>query len=169
MPREYPELPVLAVGVVLLDGDKVLLIERLRPPNAGRWSVPGGVGEVGESRREAALRELREETGLGCTLGPIVEILERIVPGTEPAEEPGDQPGAEGRPRFHYVIVDFLGTAPTGELAATSDAAAARFVPLAELAALPLTDDLIPVIERSAAIRDGAPLPPYEPSAVLVK
>ena len=161
MPREYPDRPILAVGVVLLDGDRVLLIERLRPPNAGRWSVPGGGVEAGESMREAALRELREETGLGCTLGPIVEILERIVPGPES--------GADGRPRYHYVIVDFLGTAPTGALCATSDAAAARFVPLAQLGTLPLTDDLIPVIERAAAIRDGAPLPPYEPAAVLVR
>src|SRR5262245_11264212 len=157
MPREYPELPVVAVGVVLLDGDRVLLVERARPPNAGRWTVPGGVVEAGESMREAALRELREETGLECTLGPIVEILERIVPDDV------------GRARFHYVIVDFLGTAPAGELRATSDASDARFIPLRDLGTLPLTDDLVPVIERAAAIRDGAALPPYEPSTVLRK
>lgn len=155
MSREYPDRPILAVGVVLLDGDKVLLIERGRPPNAGRWTVPGGGVEVGESMREAALRELREETGLCCTLGPIVEILERIVPDEA------------GRPRYHYLIIDFVGTEPRGELRATSDAAAARFVPLAEVAALPLTDDLAPVIERAAAIAAGAPLPPFEPRTVL--
>lgn len=155
MSREYPERPIVAVGVVLLDGDKVLLIERARPPNAGRWTVPGGGVEAGESMREAALRELQEETGLTCTLGPIVEILERIVPDEA------------GRARYHYLIIDFVGTEPRGELRATSDAAAARFVPLAEVASLPLTDDLSPVIERAAAICAGAPLPPFEPRTVL--
>jgi 8-oxo-dGTP diphosphatase len=155
MAREYPERPVLAVGVVLLDGDEVLLVERARPPSAGRWTVPGGGVEAGESMRAAAARELREETGLEATLGPIVEVLERIV-----ADE-------RGRPLYHYVIVDFLGTEPRGTLAARSDAAAARFVPFAELARLPLTDDLVPVIERARAIRDGAATPPYEPGAPL--
>lgn len=151
MGRENPELPVVAVGVVLLDGDRVLLVRRGRPPLQGQWTIPGGGVEVGETLRDAALRELQEETGLSADIGPIVEVVERITPGAEPA-----------RPRYHYVIIDFLGTAPVGALRAASDAAEARWAPLAELSAgataatgWDTTAGLEPVIARARALRDG--------------
>jgi len=143
MPRRHPEAPVVAVGVLLLDGDRVLLVQRARPPQVGRWTVPGGGVELGETLEEAALRELAEETGLGCTLGPVVEVLDRVL-------HDGD-----GRVEYHYVILDFLGTAPTGTLAPASDCADARWVPLSELARYETTDGLAPVIERARALRDG--------------
>ena len=157
MSREYPALPVLAAGVVLLDGNRVLLIRRGRPPNAGKWSVPGGVVELGESMREAAARELLEETGMRCTLGPIVEVLERIVRDDA------------GRAQYHYVIVDFVGTQPVGQPEAKSDAAEVRFANIQDLGSLELTDDLQPVIERARAVRDGAVVVAYEPPAALRK
>ena len=155
MPREYPAQPILAVGVVLLDGDQVLLIRRGRAPNAGKWSVPGGGVEAGEAMRTAAARELLEETGLSATLGPIVEVLERIV-----ADE-------QGRAKYHYVIVDFLGTEPRGQLLAGDDASEARFVRVDELGRYEATDNLAPVIDRARAIRDGEALAPVEPEAPL--
>lgn len=160
MAREFPELPVVGVGVVLLDGDRVLLVRRGRPPHVGRWSVPGGTVEVGETMRQAALRELKEETGLGAELGPIVEVLERITPPEDPSGS-----GRPGRPRYHYVIIDFLGTAPSGTLAAASDAAEVRWVAMGELAQYDTTDGLEPVIERARLVRDhpAASLTPYEP------
>jgi len=146
MPRRYPEAPIVAVGVLLLDGDRVLLVQRGRPPQVGRWTVPGGGVEVGETLEEAALRELGEETGLGCTLGPVVEVLDRVL-------RDGD-----GRVEYHYVILDFLGTTPTGELRAGSDCADARWVPVAELATYETTDGLLPVIERARQLHaSGAP------------
>lgn len=148
MPREYPELPVVAVGVVLLDGDRVLLVRRGRPPQVGRWTIPGGGVDVGESLHAAALRELREETGLGATIGPIVEVVERVTPGDDPSRAP--------RPRFHYVIIDFLGTDPTGTLDAADDASDARWVPIDALDAWDTTDGLVDVIARARAIREGA-------------
>lgn len=149
MSRRYPERPVVAVGVLVLDGDRVLLVQRGRPPQAGRWTVPGGGVEVGETLEEAALRELAEETGLGCTLGPIVEVLDRVVRD------------GEGRVEYHYVILDFLGTAPTGRLGAASDCADARWVPLAELDRYETTDGLVPVIRRAQAMRDGGERGPH--------
>lgn len=166
MAREFPELPVVGVGVVLLDGDRVLLVRRGLPPQVGRWSVPGGTVEVGETLRQAALRELKEETGLEAELGPIVEVLERMTPPEAPSGS-----GGPARTRYHYVIIDFLGTAPTGALVAASDAAEARWVPIGELGRYDTTDGLAPVIERARFLRDdpsaaalaAASLAPDEP------
>jgi 8-oxo-dGTP diphosphatase len=149
MPRRYPEHPIVAVGVLLFDGERVLLVKRARPPQPGKWTVPGGGVDVGETLEAAALRELREETGLSCTLGPVVEVLDRVV-------RDGD-----GRVEFHYVILDFLGTMPAGELRCASDAAEARWVTLDELRALPTTDGLEPVIRRAVAMRDGGERGPH--------
>jgi 8-oxo-dGTP diphosphatase len=133
---------VVAVGVILLDeNDRLLLIQRARPPAAGKWSVPGGKVELGEALESAALRELREETGLSCTLGPIVEVLDRVVRG--PA----------GEIQFHYVILDFLGTAPSGTLRPASDSLDARFVAIADLRKYDLTDGLEEVVARARALR----------------
>ena len=148
MPRRHPETPVVAVGVLLLerDGDKerVLLIKRGRPPHVGRWTVPGGGGEIGETLEEAAARELLEETGLTCRFGPIVEVLDRIVHD------------ADGRIEYHYVILDLLGDEPSGELRAGSDCDDARWVGLDELGRYDLTDGLEPVIGRARRMRDTA-------------
>lgn len=149
MPRRYPDAPVVAVGVLVLDGDLVLLVQRARPPQVGRWTVPGGGVEVGESLEEAALRELREETGLACTLGPVVEVLDRVVRDDA------------GRVEFHYVILDFVGTAPTGTLQAASDCADARWVPIAELDRFETTDGLAPVIHRARAMLSSGERGPH--------
>jgi ADP-ribose pyrophosphatase YjhB (NUDIX family) len=149
MPRRYPEAPIVAVGVLLLDGDRVLLVRRGRPPQVGRWTVPGGGVELGETLEEAALRELGEETGLTCTLGPVVEVLDRVLRDES------------GRVEYHYVILDFVGTAPTGTLQAGSDCAEARWVGSEELAGLPTTDGLAPVIARARQLRDAAASGPH--------
>jgi ADP-ribose pyrophosphatase YjhB (NUDIX family) len=152
--RRYPSAPVVAVGVLLLDRpdgddgqDHVLLVQRGRPPQVGRWTVPGGKVELGESLEEAALRELAEETGLACTLGPVVEVLDRVLRD------------GEGKVEYHYVILDLLGVRPTGTLRAGSDSTDARWVPVAELARWDTTDGLEPVVRRAIELRDGAPGP----------
>jgi ADP-ribose pyrophosphatase YjhB (NUDIX family) len=135
--------PVVAVGVLVVDGDRVLLIRRGKPPGEGLWSVPGGKVHVGESLEEAALRELAEETGLSCTLGPIVEVLDRVVRAPD------------GAVQFHYVILDFVGRDPKGTLRHGSDVTDARWIAERELASYPTTDGLAPVIAHALGAGEG--------------
>lgn len=130
-PAEPPRRPQVAVGAVLVDrGGRVLLIQRGQAPNQGKWTLPGGRVEWGESLEEALARELRAETGLTARLGPLAEMLEYI-----------DE-------RFHYVILDYLMTDPEGVLQAGEDAVGARFFTLAEAAELPTTPELMDMLGR---------------------
>jgi 8-oxo-dGTP diphosphatase len=136
MRREYPEAPLVAVGAVILHDNRVLLVRRRNPPSAGKWTVPGGVLEVGETFQEAARREVLEECGLEINPGPIVEVTQNIV---------RDDSGAV---RFHYVIIDLLAEVIGGELAAGEDAADARWVRKEELEQLEITESALPMLRR---------------------
>jgi 8-oxo-dGTP diphosphatase len=109
--------PVPAVGVVCLRGDEVLLIRRGTPPRLGEWSLPGGRIEPGEAVRDAALRELREETGVEAELADLLDVVDGIFPGEPPR---------------HYVLIDFAARWISGEPVAGDDAAEAAFHPLAQ-------------------------------------
>jgi len=139
MQREYPKMPLMGVGAVILHEGRVLLVQRGTEPMKGRWSIPGGLLEVGESLAEGVRREVREETGLEVEVGELVELLDRIHPH-------------EGRIQYHYVIADYLCRPLGGELRAASDAAAVRWVEHAELnshSALQLDPITVRVIERA--------------------
>lgn len=116
--------PEVAVGAVAVDDGALLLVRRGRPPEAGRWSVPGGRVELGEALGAAVEREVREETGSEVGCGPFLGWAERIAPG------------------HHFVILDFLvdvrrrGTRPGG------DAAEVAWVPLAEVPGVDLVTGL---------------------------
>src|SRR5438876_2625692 len=94
--RDYPDRPLVGAGAVIVRGDQVVLVRRGRPPLAGEWSIPGGVVKLGETLRQAAEREAREETGLEIEAGEVLEVFESITPD------------AAGKTCYHYVIVDFL-------------------------------------------------------------
>ena len=126
--------PIVAVGAFVFDADKrVLLIERAKDPGKGLWTVPGGRLEPRETLVQAVAREVREETGLIVEVGTLACVVERM----------GDD--------FHFVILDYVARVIGGTLQAGSDAKHARFVDDAELATLPLTDGLIPLLERARA------------------
>jgi 8-oxo-dGTP diphosphatase len=122
--RIFPSRPIVGVGAVVIENDRVLLVKRGRPPLMGEWSLPGGAVEVGETLASAIQREVHEETGLLVRVGPLVEVLDRI------------HTDADGRVEFHYVLVDYLCTVAGGQLEADSDAADARWASRQELAAL---------------------------------
>lgn len=117
--REYPERPLVGVGGILFrDDGAILLVQRAKEPARGRWTIPGGLVEVGETLHDAVAREVREETSLRVEPVELVEVFERIY-----REETGAQ-----RVRYHYVLADFLCRVTGGELAAASDAADAQWM-----------------------------------------
>jgi ADP-ribose pyrophosphatase YjhB (NUDIX family) len=144
MSRRYPERPVAGVGAIILDGDRVLLVERGNEPLKGVWSIPGGALEKGESLEEGVRRETREELGLEVEVGELVELFERITRD------------ARGRVEYHFVLADYLCTVTGGTLRASDDAADARWVGRLELAALPLTEGTAKVIEKAFRLRNEA-------------
>jgi ADP-ribose pyrophosphatase YjhB (NUDIX family) len=151
--REYPHAPLVGVGAVVVDGGRVLLVRRGTEPMKGRWSLPGGLLELGESLTAGVVREVREETGLEVEPVELVELLDRIH----------KENGSEGeRVRYHYVIADYLCRVLGGELRAASDAEAVRWVEREEWdseGALQLDPISVRVIEagwqRARELKDG--------------
>jgi ADP-ribose pyrophosphatase YjhB (NUDIX family) len=136
MKREFPELPLVGVGAIIIQNDRVVLVKRAHPPIQGQWSIPGGVLEVGELVREAAIREAREETGLIVQPADLLGVYDRILRNEEQ------------RVQYHYVLVDFLCRPVGGELQAASDAAEVRWFTRQALPALKLAEDTQDVIEK---------------------
>ena len=134
MPTSLPA-PVPCVGVVCLRGEEVLLIRRGRPPKQGEWSLPGGRIEPGERAMEAALRELREETGVEAEITGLIDVVDGLFPES-------------GR---HYVLIDYAARWLSGEPAAGDDALQARFVALDQVAAMVGWSETRRIIDEAVA------------------
>ena len=139
MQREFPELPLVGVGAVIIENARVLLVKRAHPPLEAQWSIPGGVLEVGEMVREAAIREAREETGLIVDPGDLLGVYDRVLRN------------AEQRVQYHYVLIDFLCRPAGGELQAADDATEVRWYTCEELPVLRLAEDTLDVIRKGFA------------------
>lgn len=139
--RIYPERPIVGVGAIVLEGDRVLLVKRAHEPLKGEWSLPGGAVDVGETLDEAIRREVREETCLDIEVGPIVDVLDRI------------RYDPDGRVKFHYVLVDFLCRPLSGTLQGASDAEEAAWAVRADLGRYGVADATISVIDKAIARR----------------
>jgi ADP-ribose pyrophosphatase YjhB (NUDIX family) len=143
--REFPDAPLVAVGAVVVDGGRALLIRRGEEPLKGKWSIPGGMLELGESLLEGVVREVREETGLTVEPVELIELLDRV-------HRDGD------RVRYHYVIADYLCRVVDGSLRAASDADETRWVNQVECALLVDTVTLRVVeagLRRAEALQGG--------------
>jgi 8-oxo-dGTP diphosphatase len=126
--REYPVAPIVAVGVIVLRDGRIALIRRDREPAKGLWTFPGGAVELGETVREAAQREAREETGLEVEIGEVAAVVDNVIRD------------ASGAIQYHYVILDFYARPTGGVLRAGTDVSDARWASLADVETLEMTE-----------------------------
>jgi 8-oxo-dGTP diphosphatase len=139
MQREFPSVPLVGVGAIIIENDRVVLVKRAHPPLQAEWSIPGGVLEIGELVRQAAIREAREETGLTVEPGELLGVYDRVLRSPDK------------RVQYHYVLIDFLCRRVAGEIVAASDAAEVRWFTRQELPALKLAEDTLDVIRKGFA------------------
>jgi 8-oxo-dGTP diphosphatase len=126
--REYPRQPFPAVGAVIKDNDRILLVKRRNEPSQGKWSIPGGVVELGETIRAAVKREMEEEVSLQIEPEDIVDVIDNIVYDEN------------GKVRYHYIITDFMARLTGGELKTNFESTRARWFKSYELIDLDMTN-----------------------------
>src|SRR5207302_7248161 len=145
--REYPERPMVGIGGVIIDQGRTLLIRRGSEPLRGEWSIPGGTLELGETLEEGVVRELLEETGIKVRVIEIIEVFDRIYAddGTIVAQ-------AQKKPRFHYVIVDYLCERIEGDPRAGSDVTDVAFAREEELSKYRLTETATRILKKAFAM-----------------
>jgi ADP-ribose pyrophosphatase YjhB (NUDIX family) len=135
--REYPDRPVVGVGVVVWREDRFLLVRRGKAPNKGQWSLPGGAQHLGETVFDAAHREIMEEAALDVEIVGLVDVVDGIKTDNQ------------GRVQFHYTLVDLVAESKHGEAVAGDDAAAVGWYRLADLADLGLWSETERIIRES--------------------
>jgi ADP-ribose pyrophosphatase YjhB (NUDIX family) len=119
--RLYPDQPVVGIGIVIIHDGKIVLIKRGNEPGKGKWSIPGGLVELGEHLEDTVIREAKEETQLTVADPQLLDVVDNIDL---------DQ---TARVKYHYVIIDYLVQVRGGEIGAASDAEELRWVPLDEV------------------------------------
>ncbi|HEU4895925.1 MAG TPA: NUDIX domain-containing protein [Acidimicrobiia bacterium] len=127
------EHPLVGVGVAIVSDGAILLVQRGRDPGRGLWAVPGGKVRRGETMRDAAAREAREETGLDVEVGDVIWVGEHIDDD------------------HHLVLIDFAASVKGGRLAAADDADDVRWVPLADTSGYPLTATMYDLLDTLRA------------------
>jgi ADP-ribose pyrophosphatase len=140
--REYRELPRVGVGAIVIREGRILLVKRASSPGKGFWAIPGGLVELGETVREAAEREILEETGITVRAKEAFYLFDFID------RDP------EGGIKYHYIIIDFLADYLGGEPKAADDVSDARWVSPEEAAALNLSPTTRKLLEQMGFIKE---------------
>ena len=144
MIRQFPSQPIVGVGAVIIHDGRVLLGRRGHEPLKGQWSLPGGGVEVGETLEGAVAREILEETGLRVSVGPVIEVFDRITPA------------ADGRIEYHFVLIDYLcAVESSAELRPASDVEALEWAGEGDLARFGLSEKTTSVVKQGFAMSRG--------------
>jgi 8-oxo-dGTP diphosphatase len=125
--RLYPKQPIVGVGAVIICDGKLLLEKRKNEPGRGKWSIPGGLVELGESVEQTVIREVREETGLDVEKPEHIDVVDNVV-----RDENGEV-------KYHFVIIDYFVKLKGGTVKAQSDAEELRWVTFDEVEKYDLT------------------------------
>lgn len=137
MGRLYPDRPIVGIGAIIMHDGKILLEKRKNDPGKGKWSVPGGVVELGENVIQTVIREVKEETGLDVAEPEHIDVVDQIT------RDEG------GRIKYHFVIIDYLVKLKGGMLKAASDADELEWVSLSEVEKYDLTGAFRAFFERN--------------------
>jgi 8-oxo-dGTP diphosphatase len=135
--REYPTQPIAGIGAVIMHDGKILLVKRGSEPGKGKWSIPGGIVELGETAKETTVREVKEETSLDVEVEDLIDVVDNL------------ETDEKGRLRYHFVIIDYLASLKKGSLEAGSDIIEAKWVPLAQVERFDLTRTFREFFERN--------------------
>jgi len=135
--RLYPDRPIVGIGAIIIRDGKILLEKRKNDPGKGRWSVPGGVVELGENTTQTVIREVKEETGLDVAEPEHIDVVDQITRDES------------GRIKYHFVIIDYLVNLKGGTLKAASDADALEWVSLDDVEKHDLTGTFRAFFERN--------------------
>lgn len=127
MKRLYPDQPIVGIGAIIVHEGKILLEKRGNEPSKGKWSIPGGLVELGESPEQAVIRETKEETGLHVENPSLIDVVSNV------------DLDEKDKVKYHYVIIDYFVHVKGGRLQAASDAAELRWVPFDEVEKYDLT------------------------------
>ena len=137
MKRLYPKQPIIGVGAVIIKDGKILLEKRKNDPGKGKWSIPGGLVELGESVEQTVIREVKEETGLDVEKPEHIDVVDNII------RDENDEV------KYHFVIIDYFMKLKGGTLKAATDAEELRWVAFDEVQKYDLTKTFRAFFQRN--------------------